>query len=58
LVNLKEKDHLRYLGIDWGVIYMWMLRTVGRDDVCIHPAQNGVQRRAIVNTVMNLRVPK
>jgi hypothetical protein len=55
--NLKGEDYLKDLGVDSRNIRM-NFREIGWKDVdLIHLAQNRDQWRALVNTVMNLRVP-
>jgi hypothetical protein len=53
LTKLKEKDHLE----NRGNIRKHLRETGGAGVEWIILAENMVQRRAIVNTVMNLRVP-
>jgi hypothetical protein len=55
LVNLKIRDYSEDVGIDGRIIH---LRETGWKVIdWIHLAQNIDQWRAVVNTVMNLRVP-
>jgi hypothetical protein len=53
--NLKEVDHFGDLHVDWWIILKWILKTLDVD--WIHLAQDAVQGRAVVNAVMNRRVP-
>jgi hypothetical protein len=54
--NQKERDHSEDLGVD-GKIMRLYLRKIGWNSVdWIHLAQDTVQWRAVVNTLMNLRV--
>jgi len=56
--NLKERDHLEDLGIVGITILRWLFRTwdvVGMDWIDL--AQDRDSWRALVNAVMNLRVP-
>jgi len=56
--NLWERDHLGDLGIDGRIILRWIFRKwgVGCMD-WIELAQDRDRWRALVNAVMNLRVP-
>jgi hypothetical protein len=54
----KGRDHWEDLGVGGTVTLRLYLREIGIDVVnWIQLAQDGVQWRACVNTVMNLRVP-
>jgi hypothetical protein len=55
--NAKGRDHTEDLGVDGKIILEWMLgkQWVGVD--WIHLTQRRDQWWAVVNTVMNLRVP-
>jgi len=55
--NLRERDHLEDPGIDGRIILRWIFRKwVGGMD-WIDLAQDRDRWRALVNVVMNLRVP-
>ena len=55
--NLRERDRLGDQGVDGRVILRWIFRIWGDMD-WIELAQDRDRWRAIVNAVMNLRVPK
>jgi hypothetical protein len=56
LENLKGRDHLEDLGVDGKIILEWIL---GKYDGKFWSGYSWLrdQWRAVVNTVMNLRVP-
>jgi len=56
--NLRERDRLGDLGVDWWIVLRWIFRKwdVGGMD-WIELAQDRDSWRALVNTVMNLYVP-
>ena len=56
--NLREIDHLEDSGVGGRIILRWIIRKwdVGGMD-WIDLAQDGDRWRALVNAVMNLRVP-
>jgi len=58
LENLSERYHLKDLGIEGRVILKWLFKKwdVGMD--WIHLAQDRLRWRALVNVVMNVRVPE
>jgi hypothetical protein len=57
LENLKGRDHLEDLSVDADIIIDWILRGILWDCVdSMNVAQDRDQWRALVNTVMNLRV--
>ena len=54
----EERDHYEDPGVDRVMILNWIFKK--KDGVCvdrINLAQDKDKRRALVNTVMNLRVP-
>jgi hypothetical protein len=54
----KVRDHWVDLDVGGLTIVKWILRDIGWDCVdCIDLVQDRDQWRALVNTVMNLRVP-
>jgi hypothetical protein len=54
----KERDHWEDQYVGWWTILKWILRETGWDGTdWIDMAQDRDQWRALVNTVMNLRVP-
>jgi hypothetical protein len=56
--NLKGIDHLEDMGVDGKIILEWILRETGREILdWIQLAQDRDQWRAVLNTVMKLRVP-
>jgi hypothetical protein len=56
--NLSERDHLEDPGSDGRIILRWNLQEVGCGDMeWIELAQDRDRWRAVVNAVMNLRVP-
>jgi hypothetical protein len=57
--KLTERDSLEDLGVHGRKILDWILKEVGSECVDgIHLAQDSDRWRAVVNTVMNLRVHK
>ena len=54
--NLRERDHLGDPGVDERIILRWIFRKYGDMD-WIELAQDRERWRALVNEVMNLRVP-
>jgi hypothetical protein len=54
-----DKDHSEGLGVDGRIILEWILGKWGGKvwTGCMHLAQARDQWQAVVNTVMNLRVP-
>jgi hypothetical protein len=57
LGNLKGGDHPEELGIDWMITLEWILGKEWEGVDWMHLAQDGPHWWALVNTVMNLRVP-
>jgi hypothetical protein len=58
LENLTGRDHSEDLGVDGRIILEWILVKKGWEGVdWIHLVQDKEQWRAVVNMVMNLRVP-
>jgi hypothetical protein len=55
--DLREKDHLKNPGVDKNIILNWSLKKWYRGMDWIHLAQDSYRWRALVNAVMNLRVP-
>jgi hypothetical protein len=56
--NLKVRDHSEDIGLDGRIILEWILWKSAWEGVdWIHVAQDRDLWRAVVNTVMNLRVP-
>jgi hypothetical protein len=58
--NLRERDHWGDAGVDGRIILSWIFRKwdVGRGSVAwIELVQDRDRWRALVNAVMNLRVP-
>jgi hypothetical protein len=54
----KERDHLKNEDVGRWTILKWILREIGWDGMdWIDMDQDRDQWRALVNTVMNLRVP-
>ena len=56
--NLIERDYLEYTGIDGRIILSWIFREWDGGDIdWIGLAQDRGGWRALVNAVMNIRVP-
>jgi hypothetical protein len=55
--NLRESDHLEHPDVGGKIILKWVFKTRagGMTEICL--AQNRDRWRAVVGTVMNLRVP-
>jgi hypothetical protein len=56
--NFRERDHLEDPGLGGRIILRWIFRKWDGDKDWIDLAQNRDRWRALVNTVMNLRVPQ
>jgi hypothetical protein len=54
--SLRERDHLKYIGVDGMIMFQWFLKWVGCID-CIHLPQDRDKWRDAVNAVMNFLVP-
>jgi hypothetical protein len=52
---LRERDHRGDPGVDGRIIFRWIFRMWGLD--CFDLVQGKDRWRALVNAVMNLRVP-
>jgi hypothetical protein len=56
--NLRERNHLEDLGVDERIILKWLFeKWHGGDMDWIDLAQDRVRWQALVNAVINLRVP-
>jgi hypothetical protein len=56
--DLRERDHSEEIGVDGRIILRWVFRKVGCGSMdWIDLAQDRNRWRAVVNVVMNLRVP-
>jgi hypothetical protein len=53
--NLRERDHLRYPGLDGRIIFRWIFRSGGMDWIKL--ALDRDRWQALVNAIMNLQVP-
>ena len=55
--NLRERDHLEDPGIDWKIILRWVFKKWDGVMDWIDLAQERDTRWALVNLVMNFRIP-
>jgi hypothetical protein len=55
--SLKERNHLKDLGIDRKIILRWFFRKSGEGMGWIDLSQNRARERTFVSAVMNLPVP-
>ena len=55
--NLKERDHFGDPGVDGRIIFRWIFRKWDVEVRTIELAQERDRWRALVNAIMNLRVP-
>jgi hypothetical protein len=59
LKNLKERDHLKDLGIDRTIILEWILKEIGWEGwAAFIWLRIGTKWQALVNMVMNFWVPQ
>ena len=56
--NLKERGHLEETGVDGRIILKLILRKWDGDVDRIDPTQDRGRWRALVNAVLNLRIPQ
>jgi hypothetical protein len=55
--NLRERDHSENLGVDGRIILKWIVRKYVWRAWTFHLSQDRDRWQAVVNAVMNLRVP-
>jgi hypothetical protein len=55
--NLRGRDHLEDLGVDGRILFKWVVKNWDGGMDWIYLAQDRDGWRALVNAVMNLRVP-
>jgi hypothetical protein len=51
----KERHRLENIGVDWKILLKWMLK---KYDVNFLIWVHGTKERAVVNTVLDVRVPE
>ena len=56
--NPKERSQLEEQGVDGKILLKWILKKWDGDIDCIDLAQDTDRWRALVNTIMSLRVPR
>jgi hypothetical protein len=57
VVDRRERDHLKDLGVDGRMILKWIFRKLDGAWTGIHLAEDRDRWQVLVNVVMNLRVP-
>ena len=55
--NLRERDHSEDRGVNGRTLFQWVVKNWDGGMDCIYLAQDRDRWRALVNAVMNLRVP-
>jgi len=56
--SLRERNHFEDLGVNGIIILKWILTKWGRNMNWNYLTEDRDRRRAVVNAVMNLRVPQ